>query len=150
MRGSEFGMWQEKTYPRRKSGSASAGGKPVKSGLAQINFTSTAELIEESHIYKLPVVSVILAVLLDNSFLGWEHGKARLTNNHVVKLAGSSLSESVAVRVIGAYDSEFDTSDRSLLTLKRNGVSDKVIAAMLSKATQATTEAKSAFPLNLH
>jgi hypothetical protein len=141
-------MWRDKTYPRRKSGSVSAGGRTRKSGFAQINFTSTAELIEESHLYNLPVVSVILAALLDNSFLGWERGKARLTNNHVVKLAGSPLSESVVVRVIGAYDSEFDTSRRSLLTLKRNGVSDKVIAAMLSKATNAIASAGSA--LSLH
>jgi hypothetical protein len=137
-------MWKEKTCLRRKSGSVSAGGKTTKSGFAQINFASTAELIEDNHIYKLPVVSVILAALLDNSFLGWERGNARLTNNHVVKLVGSPLSESVVVRVIGAYSSEFDTSHRSLLTLKRKGVSDKVIAAMLSKATKATASAVSA------
>ena len=135
-------MWKEKAYPRRKSGFVSAGGKTTKSRFAQINFSPTAELIEESHIYKLPVVSVILAALLDNSFLGWERGRPRLTNHHVVKLAGSLLSESVVVRVIGAYNSEFDTSRRSLLTLKRNGVSDRVIAAMLSKATKATTSGK--------
>jgi hypothetical protein len=119
----------------------------LKSGFDQINFTSTAELIEESHICKLPVVSVILAALLDNSFLSWEHSKARLTNNHVLKLAGSPLSESVVVGVIGVYDSEFDTSDGSLLTLKRNGVSDKLIAAMLSKELKATASGGS--PLSL-
>ncbi len=88
-------------------------------------------------------MSLILAALLDNSFLRREQGKARLTNNHVVKLAGSSLSESVVVRVIGSYKSEFDTSERSLQTLKRNGVSDKVIAAMLSKELKATSSAGS-------
>ena len=58
-------------------------------------------------------------------------------------MAASPLSESVVVRVIGAYDAEFDTSDRSLLTLRRNGVSDKVIAAMLSKALKATSSGES-------
>ena len=72
----------------------------MESDFDQFHFTSTAELIEESHIYKLPVVSLILAALLDNSFLSSEHSKARLTNNHVVKLAGSSLPDSVVVRVI--------------------------------------------------
>jgi len=140
-------MWKEKVYPQRESGSVSAGGKTMKPDFEQISFTTTAELIEESHIYNLPVVSLILAALLDNSFLRWEHSKARLTNHHVVKLAGSPLSESVVVRVIGVYDSEFDTSHRSLLTLKRNGVSDKVIAAMLSKELKRTASGGSPAPL---
>jgi len=76
----------------------------MKSDYGQINFTSTAELF-----------------------------KAPLTNKHVVNIAGSPLSESVVVRVIGVYDSEFDTPDRGLLTLKREEVSGKVIAVMLSK-----------------
>jgi hypothetical protein len=119
----------------------------MKSEFDQIKFTSTTELIEDCHIYKLPVVSLILAALFDNSFLSSEHSKARLTNKHVVKMAASPLSEGVVVRVIEAYDAEFDTSDRSLLTLKRNGVSDKVIAAMLSKALKATTSGGSPPPL---
>jgi len=110
----------------------------MKSRFDRIHFTSTAELIEESHIYKLPIVSLIVAALLDNSFLSSEQNKVWLTNAHVVKLARSCLSDSVIVRVIGVYDAEFDTSDRSLLALKRNGVSDKVIAAMLSKELNAT------------
>jgi hypothetical protein len=116
----------------------SAGGKTMKSDFDQINFTSATELIEERHIYKLPVVGLILSALLDNSFLSSDHSKPRLTNNHVVQLACSPLSESVVVRVIEVYDSDFDTSVCSLLTLKRSGVSDKVIAAMLSKELKAT------------
>jgi hypothetical protein len=90
----------------------------MKSDYGQINFTSTAELF-----------------------------KARPTNKHVVKMAGSPLSESVVVRVIGVYDSEFDTSDRRLLTLKRKGVSGKVIAAMLSKGLKTGTSGESPPPL---
>ena len=134
---------ERKNLPATKSGSASAEGKTMESDFDQFHFTSTVELIEESHIYKLPVVSLILAALLDNSFLSSEHSKARLTNNHVVKLAGSSLPDSVVVRVIGVYDSDFDTSDRGLLALKRNGVSDEVIAAMLSKELKATASVAS-------
>ena len=120
----------------------------MKSAFDHISFTSTAELIEESQLYKLSVVSLILAALLDNSFLRWEHSEARLTKNHVVKLAGGLLSENVLVRVIGVYDSEFDTSDGSLLTLKRNGVSDKVIAAMRSKELNPTAVRVSDTPRN--
>lgn len=110
----------------------------MKSHFDRIYFTSTAELIEESHIYKLPIVSLIVAALLDNSFLSSEQRRVRLTNAHVAKLAHSCLSDSVVVRVIGVYETEFDTSDRGLLALKRNGVSDKVIAAMLSKELSPT------------
>jgi hypothetical protein len=105
----------------------------MKSVLARINFTSAAELIEESQFFRLPIVSLILAAIIDKSFLNSERNRPRLTNNHVVKLAGSPLPESVVVRVIRVYDSEFDTSICALLTLKRKGVSDQVIAAMLSK-----------------
>ena len=136
-------MWKERSNQRRQSGSASAAHKTMESDFDQVHFTSTVELIEESHIYKLPVVSLILAALLDNSFLSSEHSKARLTNSHVVKLAGSSLSDSIVVNIIGVYDSDFDTSDGSLLTLKRNGVSDDVIAAMLSKGLKASASVAS-------
>ncbi len=114
----------------------------MKSDFGQIHFTSTAELIEESHIYKLPVVSLIVAALLDNSFLSSEQRRVRLTNAHVVRLANSCLSDSVIVRVIGVYDTEFDTSDRGLLALKRKGVSDQVIAAMLSKELNVTASGR--------
>ncbi len=114
----------------------------MKSGFDQIHFTSTAELIEESHIYKLPVVSLIVAALLDNSFLSSEQHRVRLTNAHVVRLANSCLSDSVIVRVIGVYETEFDTSDRGLLALKRKGVSDQVIAAMLSKELNVTASGR--------
>jgi hypothetical protein len=114
----------------------------MKSDFGQIHFTSTAELIEESHIYKLPVVSLIVAALLDNSFLSSEQRRVRLTNAHVVRLANSCLSDSVVVRVIGVYDTEFDTSDRGLQALKRKGVSDQVIAAMLSKELNVTASGR--------
>lgn len=107
----------------------------MKSKLNQIKFTREAELIEEAHIYKQPILNLILAALLQPSFLGSELNKPRLNNEDVVKLARSRLSESVVIRVIGAYESDFDTSCNGLLSLRKNGVGDRVLEAMLSKVS---------------
>ena len=105
----------------------------MKSDFDQIKFTREAELIEETHIYKRPILSLILAALLQPSFLGSELNKPRLNNDDVVKLAHSCLSENVVIRVIEVYESDFDTSRNGLLSLRESGVGDMVLEAMLSK-----------------
>ena len=111
------------------------------SGFNQITFTRDPELIEETHIYKQPILNLILAALLQPSFLGSELNKPQLNNEHVVKLARSCLSESVVIRVIEVYESDFDTSPDGLSRLRKSGIGDKVIEAMLSKASASAVSA---------
>jgi len=103
-----------------------------------------SELIEEAHIYKQPILNLILAALLDSSFLGSEQNKPPLNNDDVMRLAACRLSESVIVRVIEVCESDFDTTRTGLLSLRKNGIGDRVIETMLSKNFKATASAVSA------
>ena len=99
----------------------------------QIKFTREAALLEEEHLHKQPILDVILAALLAPSFLGPEQNRPRLHNEDIVKLAGGCLPESLVVRAIELYGSDFDLSSIALLSLRKNGVGNMLIEAMLSK-----------------
>lgn len=116
----------------------------MKSKLNRIEVATDCELIEEAHIYKQPILNLILAALLQSSFLGSGQNKPPLDNDDVMKLAASRLSESVIVRVIEVCESDFDTTPTGLLSLRKNGIGDKVIEAMLSKNFKVTASAVSA------
>jgi hypothetical protein len=102
---------------------------------SQIRFPPDLELIEEAHIYKYPILDLILAALLQPSFRGSEQNRPRLNNEDVVKLARSCLSETVVIRIIEVCESDFDVSRGGLKSLRESAVGDKVIEAMLSKAS---------------
>jgi len=112
----------------------------MKSSFDQINFTRNAELIENTHIYSRPILNLILAALLQTSFLGSEHDAPLLNNGHVVKLARGRIPEDVIVRVIDLYESDFDMSRTGLATLRSKGISDCVVKAMLSKKVQGASD----------
>jgi hypothetical protein len=70
-------------------------------------------MIEEAQIFRTPILNLILAAVLQPSFLGSEQNNLPLNNEDVVKLAHSRLSESVIIRVIEAYESNFDTTRKA-------------------------------------
>jgi|SRR5271169_3468153 len=109
----------------------------MKSSFDQIEFSRDAELIEEEHIYKQPILNVILSALLQSSFLGSERNRPRLHNEDIVKLAAHRLPERVVIRVIELYESDFDTSGTALSNLQECGIGNTVIEAMLSKTFNA-------------
>lgn len=104
--------------------------------LDQIKFRN-AELIEEEHIYKRPIVDLLLAALLRPSFLESARNLPRLDNEDLVRLTAAGLTENVVVRAIELYDSDFDTSRSALLYLHERGIGAKVIETMLSKRFKA-------------
>lgn len=57
-----------------------------------------------------------------------------LNNDAIVKLVKAGLSDDVIVTTINASPGAYDTSANALVALKGDGVSDKVIAAMVVKA----------------
>jgi len=69
------------------------------------------------------------------SFLRSDQSKLRLNNEGLVKLTRSCLSETVVMRIIEVYESEFDISRGSITSLRNSGVGDNVIEAMLSKTS---------------
>lgn len=105
----------------------------MKSSFEQIKFTQRVELQEEKHIYKEPIMDLVLSALLQVWFLGSEQNRPSLRNEDVVKLAKACLSESVIVRIIAMCDSDFDTSRTALLNLYRCEIGMRVVEAILSR-----------------
>lgn len=68
-----------------------------------------------------------------------------LTNDSVIKLVKAGLSEDLVVTTINSSPGKFDTSANALIALKKAGAGDKVVAAIILKASgAAATEAASA------
>lgn len=64
-----------------------------------------------------------------------------LTNDTVVALAGAGLGEQTIVAKVKASPSTFDTSAAKLIALKRQGISDAVIAAMVEASSRSQVSA---------
>ena len=62
-----------------------------------------------------------------------------LTNDSVIKLLKAGLSEELIVTTINSSPGNYDTSVNSLIALKKAGAGDKVVSAMILKASGATS-----------
>ncbi|MBS1804629.1 MAG: hypothetical protein JST28_14780 [Acidobacteria bacterium] len=60
-----------------------------------------------------------------------------LTNDSVIKLLKAGLSEELIVTTINSSPGNYDTSVNSLIALKKAGAGDKVVSAMILKASGA-------------
>src|SRR4029453_570910 len=69
-----------------------------------------------------------------------------LTNESIVAMLKGGLSEAVVLARIRSGPANFDTSTNSLLALKKAGVSDKVIEAMVSAPKSAPAAAAAPAP----
>lgn len=58
---------------------------------------------------------------------------APLTNSAVVKLVKANFKEKTIISIIGSRASRFDLSTERMIDLKRSGVSEKIILAMLAR-----------------
>lgn len=58
-----------------------------------------------------------------------------MNNNSVVKLIKAGLSEDLIVTTINSSPGQYDTSASALIVLKKAGASDKIVAAMILKAS---------------
>jgi hypothetical protein len=67
-----------------------------------------------------------------------------LNNASVAKLVKAGLSEDLIVTTINSSAGQYDTSANGLIALKKAGASDKVIAAVLLKASGSTATTASA------
>ncbi|MEX2220271.1 MAG: hypothetical protein WEG40_00590 [Candidatus Rokuibacteriota bacterium] len=61
-----------------------------------------------------------------------------LTNDSVVQMIKAGLPESVVISKIRSTATKFDLRTDSLVSLKKNGVSDKVLEAMMAPATSSS------------
>jgi len=66
---------------------------------------------------------------------------AAMTNEDVIKLVRSGLTEATISQAIGVSEPGFDTSPDGLVKLKQGGVSDKIIQQLIAKQSAASTAA---------
>ncbi|MGH7300739.1 MAG: hypothetical protein ACREJE_10035 [Candidatus Rokuibacteriota bacterium] len=70
-----------------------------------------------------------------------------LTNDSVIQMIKAGLPESVVISKIRSTATKFDLRTESLVSLKKNGVSDKVLEAMMAPGSPATgTQVAAATP----
>ena len=64
-----------------------------------------------------------------------------MSNDSVVKLLKAGLSEDLIVTTVNSSPGKYDTSTNALIALKKAGASDKVVAAIIMKASGSNTTA---------
>src|SRR5262249_60566295 len=69
-----------------------------------------------------------------------------LTNQSIMEMLKAGLSERVVIAKIRTSPTSFDTSTDALIALKKSGVSEKVIEAMMSPAAAAAAAAPASAP----
>lgn len=81
------------------------------------------------------ICSVSLVLGLSLAVLGQQGQAAQttLTNAAIVKLTKAGFKEKTIISIIGSRIPNFDLSPDRMIELKRNGVSEKVIVAMLAR-----------------
>jgi hypothetical protein len=108
----------------------------MKSLFDTFTFAIHSDLIEDAHIYQQSILDLILAAVLNPSFLSSKN-KPRLNNKDLVRLARHRLSDDLLIRVIAVYDNDFELSSNSLLKFRKSGLGEKVIEALLCKMSAA-------------
>lgn len=80
---------------------------------------------------------------------GWNPAQTVLTNESVVKMVKSGLSEGLVVNVIENQPGAYSLNPEELATLKAAGVSEKILAAMVSKGATIAGSATTAGSVRL-
>jgi hypothetical protein len=68
-------------------------------------------------------------------------GQQTLTNDAVAKMAKAGLGEDIILSMIASQPGTYSTGPDDVVALKKNGVSDKVIGAILAKGSSAAATA---------
>jgi len=84
----------------------------------------------------LPVT--ILSVLLSATVFAGE----TLNNDTIIKMVRAGLDEEVIIQKIKSTHANYDTSAEKLINLKENGVSNKIISAMMSSKAEERDQEK--------
>ncbi len=77
----------------------------------------------------LAVMSLLLATLA----IAQQSPEAPLTNASITKLVRAGFSDKAVISIIGARPTRFDLAPDRLIELKKSGVSERIILAMLSR-----------------
>jgi len=86
-----------------------------------------------------------LLAIIFLAFCSFVTAQQALNNDSIIKMVKAGLSDDLIITTINASPATFDTSTDGLIALKSAGVSDKVVAAMVTKS--AAPAAAPAAPL---
>jgi hypothetical protein len=77
----------------------------------------------------------LLLTLLVVAFIAVFPAQAQqgMTNTDIIKMQSAGLSESITLSSVNTQPAAYDTSTNGLLALKKAGVADAVVAAMISR-----------------
>jgi hypothetical protein len=90
--------------------------------------------------------AIVLTILLLPVFLLAQSSQKPLTNADVVEMVRGGLAETTVILSIQNSTTNFDTSPRALIELKKNGVRQKEMDAMLSAANKVAAPAPADAP----
>src|SRR2546422_10637783 len=80
------------------------------------------------------ILALMGIVLIAGSSVGAQQNGKPLTNQDVISMVKNLLPESVILSAIKTNDTDFDVSANGLISLKKAGVTAKVMEAMLAAA----------------
>jgi hypothetical protein len=79
------------------------------------------------------ILPVFLLVLFNCAFVAAQSGNKPLTNAAIVKLVKAGFKEKSIIAIIGSKPVSFDLSTDRMIELKRTGVTEKIILAMIAR-----------------
>src|SRR5712692_6159544 len=85
------------------------------------------------------VRDLLLSFILITALLLSAQTQKPLTNDDIIKLAQAGFGDEVIQKSIQAHTPAFDISPEGLAVLKKAGVSEKTIAAIIDRQSQAVT-----------
>jgi len=90
------------------------------------------DFISEEDLTDRPLIlRLILASVLQTSVTYSQETRPVLTNQDIATLSVAGVPEQVLLKAIKAAEDEFDVSGLALANLKRDGISDELIGAIL-------------------
>jgi hypothetical protein len=97
---------------------------------------------------KLTQLRAVLSIAVISIAAGIATAQTVMDNAAIIKLNASGLSEDIIVQTINASAGQYDTSTDGLIALKKAGVTDKEVSAIISKAANPNGPAPVAVAAN--
>jgi len=102
--------------------------------LDSTRWSRDTEMVSDQALYEKWATDLILAALVDGSFLASGSNAPSLTNDSLARLAAGCVSEGLILRIIDVYHGDYEISCADLAALRNYGLGDRVIEAIVWKA----------------
>jgi len=93
--------------------------------------------MKSEKLFNRSLLALTLVCLLFGSSAAQQSSDSTLTNNSIVKLVKAGFKEKTIISIINSRPNRFNVETEQLIQLKRSGVSENIILAMLSLSGSA-------------